>query len=110
MCGLAFLIEWLSVADRRRLVRKVSDWFGMRPVIQLPPTTRGVLAYRVLSGFLQGHAMDRHRWSVDGAALVDNLDQPHRRHELINRFKGLRIERPQAAGPWNTVSEPAFSV
>lgn len=107
---LGFLIEWISVADRRRLVRRVSEWLGMPPVIQLPPTTRRVLAYRALSGFLQGHAMDRYRWSVDGAALVDDMDQPHRRHDLINRFDDLRIERPQAAGPWDTVNEPAFSV
>jgi hypothetical protein len=106
----AFLMEWISVADRRNLVRRVSEWFGLPRVAQLPPTTRRTLAYRALVGFLQAHAMDRHRWSVDGAALVDDMDQPHRRHEFIKRFKDLRIERPKGGGPMNTVTEPAFSV
>lgn len=107
---LAFLMEWISVADRRHLVRKVSEWFRMPPVAQVPPTTRRTLAYRALAGFLQAHAMDRSRWSVDGAVVVNDMDQPHRRHELIARFKDLRIERPKTPGPTNAVNEPAFSV
>ncbi len=94
----AFLMEWITVADRRQLVRRVAEWLGMRPVGGLPPTTSRVLAYRALAGFLQAHAMDRYRWSVDGAAVVDDLDSPHLRVELIERFKGLRITQPAGGG------------
>jgi hypothetical protein len=53
---VAFLVEWISVADRRRLVRNVADWFGVRSVLSCRRPRDGVLANRMLAGFLQAHA------------------------------------------------------
>jgi hypothetical protein len=105
----AFLLEWLSVPDRRRIIRRVSDWLEMPPVKTLPPTTRRVLSYRALAAFLQAHAMDRYRWSVDGAAvsLPDNI---HRRTELIKLFPRLRIVQPVIEKPADLATDLAFSV
>lgn len=104
-----FLLEWLSVPDRRRVVRRVSEWLDLPAIKKLPATTPRVLAYRALAGFLQAHAMDRYRWSVDAAAVLVP-DGVHRRSELIKRFPGLRIAQPVPESQVDLATDPAFRV
>jgi hypothetical protein len=103
----AFLLEWISVADRRRMVRRISECLGMPPVKPVPPTSRRVLAYRASAAFLQAHAMDRHRWSVDGAAVIVPLAIGYR-EELIEAFPDLRIERSVIDNEADFATDPAF--
>lgn len=104
---MAFLLEWISVADRRRMVRRVSECLGMPPVKPVPPTSRRVLAYRALAAFLQAHAMDRHRWSVDGAGVIVPLAIAQRT-DLIKVFPGLRIGRSVIDNEGDFATDAAF--
>lgn len=90
-----FLLKWLSVADRRRMVRAFAEVLGVNAADEWgpPPPTRRTLTYETLAGFLQARAMDATTWTVAGA-MVEGLGGVRLRDEHIAAFPGLHIPRP----------------
>ncbi len=104
----AMLMEWLSIEDRRGFIRYVSDWLGMPPVTKLPATTARTLVCRTIAGFLEAHGLDLEQWRCECALILDDLDRPSLRKDLIAGFVGLDfLDLPTGSGPSSLASNDA---